>query len=273
MPYIVAVAGQKGGTGKTTTAMSLAAVAAERARVLLVDSDPQASATWWARRAAARLPFEVATDPRASALRRVRGLDYDVVLVDTPGSLQDRHLLGTVIAACDLVVLPTQPAALSLVPLLDTVYQVVAPHRVPYQALFNIVDPRSPSEIEEARALLSRHGIPCFESTVRRYRAHERGPLHGLVVTQYPIRDRYSMRALEDYRNVAQELFALGLPRLLHPVEAAADGAPTGRGSMGSLEPGPDVGPGAGPTEVPDAVVTPLVAPGRRPRHAERTTG
>ncbi|HEY6794318.1 MAG TPA: ParA family protein [Kineosporiaceae bacterium] len=212
MPYIVSVVGQKGGIGKTTTAMSLAAVAAEAARVLLVDTDPQGSATWWARQVGERLPFDFATDTGAAQLQHLRRAEHDVVLLDTPGSLEGHHVLGAVISASDLVVLPTQAAALTLVPLLRTVREVVAPRRVTYRVLLNIVDPRSPGEIEEARALLTRHRMPFFQATVRRYRAHERAPLDGLVVTQYPLRDRYSMRAVEDYRSVARELFELGRP-------------------------------------------------------------
>jgi chromosome partitioning protein len=214
MPFIVSVVGQKGGIGKTTTAMSLAAVAAELARVMLVDTDPQGSATWWARRAGERLPFDFAADTEAAHLQHLRRLEHDVVLVDTPGSLEARQVLGAVLAASDLVVLPTQPSALTMVPLLRTVHEVVAPRRVPYRVLLNIVDPRSPGEIEEARALLDRHQVPYLLPTVRRYRAHERAPLDGLVVTQYPLRDRYSMRAVEDYRAVARDLFELGGPGL-----------------------------------------------------------
>ena len=42
---VVAVVNQKGGAGKTTTTMNLAAVASEGSRVLVVDVDPQQSAT------------------------------------------------------------------------------------------------------------------------------------------------------------------------------------------------------------------------------------
>jgi chromosome partitioning protein len=227
MAFVVSVVGQKGGTGKTTTAMSLAAVAAEHADVLLLDTDPQGSSMWWARRAAERLPFDVASDPHGASLHGLRSVSQDVVVVDTPGSLRDRRVLECVVRASDLVVLPSQPTALALVSLVETVYQVVLPHRAPYRALLNIVNPRTPTEVDEARAFLDRHGIPHFEPTVRRYRAHERGPLHGLVVTQYPVRDRYSMRALEDYRAVAQELFALGLPRFARrPAPPVALGRP-----------------------------------------------
>ena len=223
MPYIVAVAGQKGGTGKTTTAMSLAAVLAEQSRVLLVDTDPQESATWWSRRAGERLPFDVVPDPKARRLEGLRALEHDVVVVDTPGSLHDHQVLATVLRVAAFAVLPAQPTALALVPLVETARRVVAPHRVPYRALLNIVDPRSRADIDEAQAMLARHHVPCFEATVRRYRAHERGPLDGLVVTQYPVKDRYSLRALDDYRAVARELLALGRPDLLEAA-AAPDG-------------------------------------------------
>jgi len=233
MPYVVSVVGQKGGIGKTTTAMSLAAVASETTRVLVVDADPQGSATWWARQAGRQLPFEVVAYGDPARLRRLRTLTHDVVVVDTPGSTEAKGVLGPVLYASDVVVLPTQPAALTLVPMLRTITELIAPHGIVHRVLLNIVDPRSPADLAEARDLLRRQGVPYLQSTVRRYRAHERAPLDGLVITQYPARDRYSLRAVDDYRRVAAELFSFGRPDLADALQTAV---------ASGVAPGSDVG-------------------------------
>lgn len=203
---LVAVSNQKGGVGKTTTAMSLGAVAAEADRVLVVDVDPQrGSSAWWAEQAGDRLPFDFAVERDPALLARLRDLDYDTVIVDTPGSLEADHLLRTVLGAVDYVVLPTEPAALALVSLVETIRVAVEPSGTPYRVLVTKVDPRTPGTAADAFALLDAETISHFSAHIRRYIAHERAPLAGIVATQY---GKAGRNALDDYRRVAVELFA-----------------------------------------------------------------
>lgn len=204
---IIAIANQKGGVGKTTVTMNLAAVAAETSRVLVVDVDPQRSAAFWADQAGDGLPFDVADDTDPANLAQLRRLDYDVVLVDTPGSLEARSVLTAVLDEADFVILPTEPAALAIQPLVRTINEVVRPRELDYRVLLNKVDPRVPGDVFDAAGLLDGAGLSRFRAYVRQYKIHTTSPIDGRVVTQYP-HDRSADRGTDDFRKVALELFA-----------------------------------------------------------------
>ena len=203
-PKILAVVNGKGGVGKTTTAINLAAILAENHDVLLVDADPQGSATWWVERSEEGMAFDLSTESNPAMLSNLHQTEnYHLIVVDTPPALRS-EALKAVINLADYLVLPTPPAPMDLTVLIETVRTAVRPLKVAHRVLLTKVYSRSLKETLEAQNTLLELGIPACNAFVRNYKAHERSVLEGVAITDW--KGKNSREAQSDYRRVAEEL-------------------------------------------------------------------
>jgi chromosome partitioning protein len=99
-PRIISLVNGKGGVGKTTSAVNLAAtLSTTRRKVLLVDTDPQASAAWWSQRGSG-LPFDVVTEQDPAYLARLRSIPgVDLIVVDSPPRLDSMRRVRSMLAS------------------------------------------------------------------------------------------------------------------------------------------------------------------------------
>lgn len=205
---VISISQQKGGVGKSSVGMNLTACLARGHRVILIDVDPQETATQWAENASTELPFEVFTDLDPANLARVRNLadDYDYVIIDTPGSLADTAVLAAVLDVSDFTILPIIPEGPVVGPLRRTIRELIEPRNVPYRVLLNRIDRRIYGQLEDWENLLDEGlKLPRFKSHIRASKSIADAYLDGSVVTQFTD-TRGTRNAIADFTTVAREL-------------------------------------------------------------------
>lgn len=124
---VISIVQQKGGVGKTTLAINLAGAIRQRGlSTIVVDADPQASASAWA--IPRKLGFDVRPELLSSGtlsqwLRNILKQRADLILIDTPAGLSSVSRAAVDVA--DLVVIPCGPSSLDINAARTTLMNVV----------------------------------------------------------------------------------------------------------------------------------------------------
>lgn len=195
---IITIAGYKGGIGKTTTAIHLAAVLSKRASTLLVDSDENRSAQSWARED--KLPFPVATEDTAPKAFMQHHPEHAVIDTKARPSAQDLEEISN---GCDLMILPTTTRPMDFEALIKTVEKIKAID-TPYKVLLNMVPPTSTRKFSEIIEVLQEGNIPVFRTVVNRYSFIEQLPLDGILASDS--KDENARKVWKQYQSIGKEI-------------------------------------------------------------------
>ena len=194
---IIAIASFKGGVGKTTTAIHLAAYFSGFAKTLLIDDDLNRSSTTWSKRGS--FPFTV--EDETEAAKSVRA--YQNIVIDTQARPTEEEL-KTLIKGCDLLVIPSTPDTLALDSLMLTIDTLQVLGSQKHRVLLTMIPPYPSKDGEEARNLLTKAELPLFKTGIKRYSVFPKASLAGLIVSA--VNDPKAAIAWADYQAVGQEI-------------------------------------------------------------------
>jgi chromosome partitioning protein len=185
---VIAVVGNKGGTGKTTLALNLAAGLGRREPVVIVDADPQQSAYQWrlVRQEDPALPAVVASAVSLENSVRALRQTHAHVVIDCPPSItapQTERALGQ----ADYALIPVQPSPMDLwaTTRIARVIERLRPENPELSALIVMsqMEPRTTLSRLMPGAL-AELDLPVAETALRRRSIHRMCILEGRTVFQ-----------------------------------------------------------------------------------------
>lgn len=191
---IISIVGQKGGVGKSTIAVLIGAELHRRGvNVLMVDSDVQGTVTTWSEAAAnanQSIPTVVAMGENMAKDILKMAPSYDVVIVDTPGTLDDKNRKFQIaLQLSDLAIVPVGMGAPEVFASSSTIQEVeIAQVRNPdldARLLLNRIDKRTDIGKKGRAVYEQQFDIKLFDSQIPRAVSIEEFMMTGTGLVQY----------------------------------------------------------------------------------------
>jgi chromosome partitioning protein len=210
---IIALINQKGGCGKSTTAVHFTywLAAKKKKKVLLVDADAQQSSSQWLESVEQAIPYKVVQTPD-DLLEQIPelALQYDLLVVDGPASLAEAT--RAILFRTDLAIVPVQPTGVDLRSASDAVRLIKQAQSVrsgpPSAAVFLSRAVKGTKLKDEAIALLSKTPEVTMLKTV----IHQKQAIADTSGQSATVWDLPSVRAKEsarEYERLFKEFLAV----------------------------------------------------------------
>lgn len=204
---IITCASYKGGVGKTTTAIHLAAYFQRFAPTLLIDGDAIRAATKWSQRGAG-FPFRVVDETQTAKYAAKYAAGHIIIDTEANPSQVD---FAQVADGCDLLVIPAVPETTATDGLTYTLSKLQQIGNDRYRVLLTKVPPKPRTDGDQLRATLVKNRIPVFTAEVPQLVAFDRASENGVPV--YDVKNENAARAWESYEQAGREIYKNGKPR------------------------------------------------------------
>jgi chromosome partitioning protein len=204
--HVTAILSQKGGTGKTTLALHLAVAAAQdRRSVVVIDLDPQASASGWKDTRSQEAPVVVPTPSTrlAHALEAAHKGRADLVLIDTAPHSSDDALAAA--EAADLILIPCRAAILDLRAIATTA-RIAKLAEKPAFVMLNAVPPRASQIVIDACKAVAVHDLKVAPVWLQQRAAYAHSLTAGKTAQEYEPDGKAAAEIERLYRWLKKEL-------------------------------------------------------------------
>ena len=202
---VISLINQKGGVGKTTTAINIAsALSLRNHKVLMVDADPQGSVLQWQSTGANR-EFDVIqlSMPELSTKIINHRATFDYVVIDSPPALS--HISQAIAASSDLAIIPIAPSSLDIWSSSETIQLVTDVGRKNRGLAARLLVYRKIPGTRlaaEARDALNSYGLEIFKTEISQRIAYVEAIVSGVSVLKYSP----NSVAAREIRNLCDEI-------------------------------------------------------------------